>query len=125
VQQVFDAFRDDGPDALVDLLAEDVEWEVRRDLPDAKTYRGRDGVRELVSGFEDVLDEQWYTPQDFIEAGDEIVVPLRWGGRGKGSGVPFEEREETWVFSVRNGKVSRVREYGTKHDALEAVGLSE
>jgi ketosteroid isomerase-like protein len=86
---------------------------------------GHAGVRELASGFEDVLDEQWYTPKGFIQAGQEIVVPLRWGGRGKGSGVPFEERDETWIFSVRKGKVRRVREYGTKQAALEAVGLSE
>jgi ketosteroid isomerase-like protein len=31
----------------------------------------------------------------------------------------------TWVLTLRDGRISRVREYATKHDALEAVGLRE
>jgi hypothetical protein len=39
------------------------------------------------------MDEMWFQPDDLILAGDQVVVPLRWGGRGKGSGIGFEERE--------------------------------
>ena len=50
------------------------------------------------------------------------MVPLRWGGSGRGSGVEFEE-QETWVFTVRDGSICRVKEYTTKRAALDAVGL--
>jgi ketosteroid isomerase-like protein len=120
VRRVFDAFREEGPDAVFAVLAPDIEWTVRPDLPDAKTYRGREGVRQLLATFEDVLDDQWYTALEFIEAGQQVIVPLRWGARGKASGVPFEEREETWVFALREGKVDRVTEYATKKAALKS-----
>jgi ketosteroid isomerase-like protein len=70
------------------------------------------------------MDEMWFQPDDFILAGEQVVVPLRWGGRGKGSGVGFEERE-TWVFTLRDGAIAQVIEYTTKKAALKAAGLSE
>jgi ketosteroid isomerase-like protein len=70
------------------------------------------------------MDDMWFEPDNLMLAGDRVVVPLRWGGRGKGSGVVFEERE-AWVFTVRDGVIVRVEEYGTREAALEAAGLKE
>ena len=71
----------------------------------------------------------WEAFREFVDPDhpDEchVVVPLRWGGRGKGSQTPFAEHEETWVLTLRAGRISRVTEYATKHAALEAVGLRE
>jgi ketosteroid isomerase-like protein len=54
-----------------------------------------------------------------------VVVPLRWGGLGIGSGATFAEREETWVFTLRDGKIRHVREYSTKKEAIEAAAVPE
>lgn len=109
---------------LFDLFAEDIEWEVRPDLPDAATYRGLEGVQELLSQFMAVMGDMWFEPEDLIEAGeDQVVVPLRWGGTGKASGAPFEEQKETWVFTVRDGKVTRIKEFATREEAFKAAGL--
>ena len=65
-------------------------------------------------------------PIEFIGAGKQVVVPLEWSGRGKGSGAEVAERQgETWVFTVRDGKIAVVTEYRLKAEALEAVGLRE
>jgi ketosteroid isomerase-like protein len=107
---------------LFDVLSPDIEWHVRSDLPDAGIYRGHEGVRQLLGRFEEILDEMWIRPEEFIDAGEEtVIVPLRWGGTGKGSGVEVEERGETWVFNVRDEKIVRVNEYGTRAEALEAA----
>jgi ketosteroid isomerase-like protein len=107
---------------LFDVLSPDIEWHVRSDLPDAGVYRGHEGVRQLLGRFEEILDEMWIRPEEFIDAGEEtVIVPLRWGGTGKGSGVEVEERGETWVFNVRDEKIVRVNEYGTRAEALEAA----
>ena len=112
--------------SLFDLLDPAIEWEVRPDLPDASTYRGHDGVRRLFARFMDVMSDMWFSPEELIEAGeDQVVVPLRWGGKGKGSGMEFEERRETWVFRVRNGKITHIKEFATRGEAFEAVGLPE
>jgi ketosteroid isomerase-like protein len=125
VRLLFSAFEQTGPEGTFRFLSPEIEWEVRPDLPDSRTYRGHDGVRELLATFEDVLDEQWYSPRELIPAGELVVVPLRWGGRGKTSGVKVEEREETWVLTLQDGAITRVTEYATKEAALDAVRLSE
>ena len=113
------------PEAILEFLDPTIVWEVRSDLPDAETYTGHDGMRRLFAAFRDVLDDTWYEPLDFIDAGDEVIVPLRWGGRGRGSGIQVTEAEETWLFTLRDGKVVQVREYADKSAALEAARLSD
>ena len=126
VEVVRSGFELFGSDEVFELLAADVVWEVRPDLPDAAVYRGRDGVRQLYRRFDEVMDDIWFRPEEFIPVGDDqVVVPLRWGGRGKGSGLDFEESRETWVFTLRGGKIARVQEFATRERALEAVGLPE
>jgi ketosteroid isomerase-like protein len=112
-------------EALCELVDPDIVWEVRSDFPDAGVYRGYDGLRRWSDAFDEVVEQTWYRPLEYIETGSHVVVPLRWGGRGKGGQTPFAEHEETWVLTLRDGRISRVREYATKQDALEAVGLLE
>jgi ketosteroid isomerase-like protein len=126
VRAGFEAWGRGEPEAMLELLDPAIEWTVRPDLPDAGVYRGHQGVIELLSRFGEVLEDQWFDPQDYIDAGEGVVVvPLRWGGRGRSSGIDMAEGRETWVFTVENGKVTRVTEYSNKAEALEAVGLSE
>ncbi len=110
---------------MYELFDPGIEWEARADLPDAGTYRGVDGVRRLIGQFMDVIDDMWFSAEDFIEAGeDQVVVPLRWGGRGKGSGAEVEERREAWLLRVRDGMVTHVKEFATREEALDAAGLA-
>jgi ketosteroid isomerase-like protein len=125
VRSLFSGFEQRGLQGALDALSFEIEWDVRADLPDSRRYEGHDGMRELFAAFEDVLDEQWYRPQAFIATGDLVVVPLRWGGRGKTSGAPVEEGQETWVLTIRHGTITNVREFATKKAALEAAGLVE
>jgi uncharacterized protein len=108
------------------LLDPEIEWEARGDLPDSSIYRGHAGVQQLLGRFSEVMDEVWFQPDEFIPVGDDrVVVALRWGGKGKGSGVVLEETHETWLFTLRNRKVARVQEFPTRREALEAAGLSQ
>jgi ketosteroid isomerase-like protein len=125
VHSAFRAFEEGGIDQLLGLLHPEIEWEARLDLPDSEVYRGHDGVRRLVARFAEVIEDIWIRPREVIDAGDRVIVPLRWGGRGRSSGVEFEEVEETWVYSFRNGKIARIQEYASKDQALEAAGLRE
>jgi ketosteroid isomerase-like protein len=127
LSRVFELFTEPDLDweSLSEFVDPEVVWEVRSDFPDAGVYTGYDGLRRLSDSFDDVVEQTWYRPSEFIQTENHVVVPLRWGGRGKGGQTPFAEREETWVLTLRDGRISRVREYATKRDALEAVGLGE
>jgi len=59
-----------------------------------------------------------------MDAGDRVVVGVHLLGRGRSSGVPFEEHE-FHVFTLRGGRVTETREYRDRAGALEAAGLSE
>jgi ketosteroid isomerase-like protein len=127
LRRLFDLFseRDVDIDAVLELVGPDIVWEVRSDFPDAGVYTGHEGMRRLNAAFDEVVDETWYRPLEYIPAGDQVVVPLRWGGLGLGSRAAFAAREETWVFTVRDGRIRHVREYATRREALEAAGLRE
>ena len=121
VRAAFEAWRG-GDDSFLEFLSDDIDWEVRPDLPDAGRYRGHDGFHKLSARFDDVMEDMWFRPSELIPVGDDqVVVPLTWGGRGKGSGLSFEERAETWVFTVSGGKITRVKEFATREQALADV----
>jgi ketosteroid isomerase-like protein len=125
VRRAWQAWRAGGIDAALKYFDAKIEWQVRPDLPDADIYRGHEGVQDLLARFDDVVEDMWWRPEGFIPAGDDrVVAPLRWGGRGKGSDIEFEE-SETWTYTVRGSKIVRVEEFATKEQALEAAGLSE
>jgi ketosteroid isomerase-like protein len=72
-----------------------------------------------------MFDDLTVEPLELIDAGeDQVIAVLRFGGRAKLSGV---ETDLTYavVYTIRDGKIARGREYWTKEQALEAAGLSE
>jgi ketosteroid isomerase-like protein len=125
VRKAFEGFTEEGWESAKELYSPHIVWEVRRDLPDAEIYTGHAGVARLRARFAEVMDDTWVEPLEFIRVDDGVVVPLRWGGRAKGSGIEFEETHETWLFTVDGSKVARVREFATREQALEAAELSE
>jgi ketosteroid isomerase-like protein len=125
LRRLFELFseRDVDMDAVLELVGPDIVWEVRSDFPDAGIYTGHEGMRRLNAAFDEVVDETWYRPLEYIPIGDQVVVPLRWGGLGLGSRAEFAAREETWVFTLRDGRIRHVREYATRNEALAAARL--
>ena len=87
VRNAWKAFNSGGLDALLECLDPEIEWRTRPDLPDSATYRGRAEVKRLFALFEDAFDEFGAEPEAFIDAGEQVVVPLSWWGRGKLSGA--------------------------------------
>ena len=116
----FDARRR-GREGVFEFLSPDLEWTTRWYLPDSQTYYGHEGHRALQERFREVIDDLWFEADEFISVGDQVLVPVRWGGRGRGSGVTVEECAEAWVFTVRGGLITRVTEYDTKEAAREAL----
>jgi ketosteroid isomerase-like protein len=84
-----------------------------------------DGYEGLVRAFTEVRDawEQFaLEPEQFIDAGDRVVVIHRVRARGRGSGVEIVARSAS-VYTLRDGRVVRLVVYGEPSEALEAVGL--
>ena len=89
----------------------------------ARTYRGRDGLREW---FDEVM-EAWESIHVEVEetaeaADDRAFVGLFLTGRGAGSGV--ETKLRAWQVNwFADGKTARRRVFLERDEALEAAGL--
>jgi ketosteroid isomerase-like protein len=88
------------------------------------TYRGPEEVRrffeDLLEPFEQVIIE----PEEFFERGDQIVVFLLVRFRPTGSSAVVENRIGH-LWTMREGKVTRLELFPRREDALDAVGLQE
>jgi ketosteroid isomerase-like protein len=72
----------------------------------------------------DHFDNLRLEPEELIDAGDRVVAVQRLSGRAKGSGIETELRFAV-VYTISGGKIVRGREYMTREQALEAIGLDE
>ena len=96
----------------------------RPDVPDARIYRGREGVKEFFAMLQEVWAELRWEPLELTDHGDTVVVEAKIIAIGRGSDIPIEA-DETDVFWFRDGEIVRLQGFPTKADALEAAGLSE
>jgi ketosteroid isomerase-like protein len=126
VKAAYEAFASGGLDRWVEQFAEDVEYRAVEGAPDdVGPIHGREALRAYFQDWIDTFDDFWFAPIELIDAGeDKVVVVERYGGRAKLSGVETDQTEAE-LFTIRDGKIGRCREYGTRREALQAVGLSE
>lgn len=60
--------------------------------------------------------------EEFIDAGEYVVVPMRLRGHMPNTDAAVEV-EDVFVHRYRDGKIVEVREYRTREAALEAVAV--
>lgn len=121
------AFTSGNPTRFFNLLDESVELDAMRntELPGAaRVGRGREVVERYCREYWGTWAEYAAKPREFIDAGDHVVVEVQERGRGKASGVPFEQTH-TQVWTLRDGRLVRWLLFTDRAEALEAVGLSE
>jgi ketosteroid isomerase-like protein len=87
----------------------------------AEALQNRETLALLASG---AWSHTQYEVQDVQESGDEVVVLVRnsrfWG---RHSGILTELPRFGMVFTFRDGKVVRFRNFPDHESALKAVGL--
>jgi ketosteroid isomerase-like protein len=94
-------------------------------FPESGEWRGYQGllVRFTAAQME-ALSQMWIEPQEYIDAGDRVVVPVRLGGQARHTGIEMDFAV-AHVFAFRDGKATRLDVFPNKAEALEAVGLSD
>ena len=124
VRRGWDAFNRGDLDTWLAALADDIDYRAAEGaLDDRGPMHGKDAVRAYVQDWLDMFDDFKVEPTELIDAGeDQVIAVLRISGRAKLSGV---ETDLTFaaLYTIRDGKLARGREYWTKEEALEAAGL--
>ena len=94
-------------------------------LDDRGPVHGKDAMRAYAQDWLDTFDDFTTEPVEVIDVGDDrVVAVLKASGRARLSGI---ETDLTYavVYTFRDGKIARGREYMERDEALEAAGLSE
>ncbi len=106
-------------------VARDFEIDMARRAFNPAVYRGLEGLVQLNNEIRDVWAEWRVVPEQFIDAGDRVVVLETIHARGRGSGLELETRPSATIWTLRDGQVTRVEIGLDRDEALKAVGLEE
>ena len=96
---------------LLALSAEDIEWIIPgEDWALAGTHRGHAGLADLLQKASATVETSFPEPPEFVAQGDRVLVVGVATGKIGATNKPFKDN---WVFdiTVRNGKVTKIREY--------------
>jgi ketosteroid isomerase-like protein len=104
------------------LCHRDIVYHPRADEPDPSPQVGRDAYKRLVDGFVESFSEIWFEILEMIDAGDRVIASTVLHATGSASGARVSDAY-VFVFTLRDGLIVEGREYSTKRQALEAVGL--
>ena len=125
VREALAAFAPNTRDHALALADPDIVIDATRNVFNAGTYVGLDGVRKMFAGMDETWDEMRVEPHEFLDAGERVVVIGKLIGKGKGSGVEVE-RFNGQVWTVRDRLVSRLEVgFTDRASVLEAAGLRE
>jgi ketosteroid isomerase-like protein len=119
----FEAYNRGDWDAWLQHMARGFEMDMSRAVGPVSGILTLDQLRRSQVEFAEYWESVRIEPQEFIEAGDLVVVPWAMHGRGR-DGIELVARA-TFVFTIRNGAIERITLYQEREEALEAAGLSE
>jgi ketosteroid isomerase-like protein len=91
---------------------------------DEGPFHGREAMRDNIERWASAFDGLTVTVEEIIDAGDRVLLVAHHQGRGRKSGVEVDTRFYE-VYTLHEGKISRVDEFNERAEALEAAGLSE
>jgi uncharacterized protein len=108
-----------------EVYAPDMEWGWSAEFPDqAGVARDPELRSERLRRWLDSWEGWRVEAEEYISAGEFVVVLCRYTGRGKGSGVDVDV-QGAHVWKMRDGKVVRLEIFSNREKALEAAGLRE
>jgi uncharacterized protein len=111
VKDFFAAMGRGDKQRLLALSAEDIEWIIPgEDWPLAGTHRGHAGLADLLQKAFEMVEISYPEPPEFVAQENRVLVVGVATGRIKATNRTFEDHF-VFVITVRNGKLTNVREY--------------
>jgi ketosteroid isomerase-like protein len=93
--------------------------------PDAGIFRGREAVGRWFGDWFLAFGKDYrFEVEEARSVGDGVFIAARHHGHGRSSGAEVEQ-VNAQVIGLHEGKIVRLELYGSRTEALEAVGLAE
>jgi uncharacterized protein len=111
IQQIYSDSTNRSGTTFMDVLADDATWTVTGQYSWSRTFHGRDAIlNDLMGHVRSLLTDRTRTvPHTFIAEGDLVVVEAKGDNLTK-AGARYDN-DYCIVWTVRDGKVTAVREY--------------
>jgi ketosteroid isomerase-like protein len=90
---------------------------------DVGEMQGMQAARRYVEDWYETFDDFMTIPEELLDAGgDRVVGVVHVSGRAKLSEITTELRYAA-LYTLRDRKIVRIREYADREEALKAAGL--
>ena len=125
VRRGYERFATTG-DLDPDIASPDFVWDMSNydGWPEQQIYEGVDGVRGFLADWVSAWDDWELEVEGLLDGGDKVVALLVQRGQSKTAGMPVE-MSFAQVWTVRDGKQSRMDMYSDRRKALDAAGVAE
>src|SRR5918997_1709984 len=108
VRRMMEARNRGDIDTVMTYAAPDIEFDLSASAGTfAGIYRGRTAVRRLWAAWSEVFSHMRWEEEEFIDAGDAVIVPVHFHARGRGSGAETVTRAGPRLLIRRAGNIDR------------------
>jgi uncharacterized protein len=124
MRQGYDAFNRGDIDTVMRLMDPNIEWREPdvEGLPDRGTHHGSEAVaNEVFGAVAEHWDEFQAVPEEFLDAGERVIVLGYFRVRGKATGRTVDA-PYAHVWTLREGKVVQHRNYVDTATFLQSLG---
>ncbi len=120
VRRIYAAFARWDIDEMLRDVTHDFEFVLPESVPFGGRSHGSEAIRTFARLFQEHVDGGFADPDDFLDAGDRVVVLGRMRGRGRSTGRDFDAPfAAVWTFS--DGVPSRCRSYFDSAPIMDAL----
>jgi ketosteroid isomerase-like protein len=124
VRAIYAAFGAGDVAGVVARMASDIEWNEAENFPyaDGNPYCGPEAI---LAGVFARLGSEWdgfaAMPDEYLDAGDTVVVLGRYGGTFKATGRALDA-QMAHVWRIEDGKAARFQQYTDTLQAARVAG---
>jgi ketosteroid isomerase-like protein len=111
---------------VADLATPDFVWDMTHfhGWPEQQVYEGVQGAERFLRDWLSAWDEWDLQAQELLDGGDKVVAVVHQRGRAKSTGI-VADMSFAQVWTIVDGKQTRMEMYSDVGEALKAVGLAE
>lgn len=122
LREAYAAFNRGDINAVVRILDPGVEWIEPAEFPGGGTYHGVEGAKQYLAQSRASAAQVISEPEQFIPAGNRIIVFVHARVLPKGSNT-WQEVRLADVYTFQNGRATKMRAFANREDALLWTGV--
>ena len=126
VKRAFEHFQAKG-DFMEEITRPDFVWDMSmfHGWPEQQIYEDLEEARRFIREWSEPFDDWQIEVEAVHDVGDDrVLVIVRQRGRSRSTGLPVD-MVLGQLFTLRDGKQTRMQMYSDPAEALRAVGLQE